>query len=341
MGNRTFQYFLNWVKDGNGPPAETGEQGQDWIDRFIYSFIAVGPPFLGAPKALRSTASGDRLGLEGFLSEQEGLTFGRTIGTGAFLYPVGDEYFLKNTPFTTFFYLTKTEGAEKKLADFQALSAEEGLLEAGAQIQVNWLKNYYQDNPYYGGAKGQERVLSAPPVKRMYAIYGVNLDTELLYFYKKATPDSVKLYSHVTDSFPGYKSRGGILFETSNSPQKCILDDTGLAGTRSGDGTVPYASLSFCKKWRSQIPDLKITEVEKADHRQILNTPYLFKLLIEYIARAPESKHAVIGDLEHPLKSNISSPNIVFSAPAASSPPIATSSQSDDLRHSVSTPSLH
>jgi hypothetical protein len=41
MGNRVFQYFLIWVER---------ERGREWIDTHIHGLIAMGAPFLGAPK---------------------------------------------------------------------------------------------------------------------------------------------------------------------------------------------------------------------------------------------------------------------------------------------------
>ena len=41
MGNRVFQYFLKWVER---------ELGRNWIDDHIHCSLALGAPYLGAPK---------------------------------------------------------------------------------------------------------------------------------------------------------------------------------------------------------------------------------------------------------------------------------------------------
>ena len=44
MGNRCVQYFLRWALQ---------LYGQDWIDENVHAFLALGPPFIGAPKCVR------------------------------------------------------------------------------------------------------------------------------------------------------------------------------------------------------------------------------------------------------------------------------------------------
>lgn len=40
-------------------------------------------------------------------------------------------------------------------------------------------------NPLYGGEHKDEFILKAPPVDRLYAIYGINLETEVAYIFKQ------------------------------------------------------------------------------------------------------------------------------------------------------------
>jgi hypothetical protein len=49
--------------------------------------------------------------------------------------------------------------------------------------------DFYQNDPLFGT---QEENLKAPPVDRLYAIYGINLKTENFYFYKES-PGLTKL----------------------------------------------------------------------------------------------------------------------------------------------------
>ena len=58
MGNRCVQYFLHWLKLSD----------PSFLEQNIHSFMALGPPFLGAPKTIRSLIVGDAMGLEVFFS---------------------------------------------------------------------------------------------------------------------------------------------------------------------------------------------------------------------------------------------------------------------------------
>ncbi|GKY96096.1 hypothetical protein MPSEU_000569800 [Mayamaea pseudoterrestris] len=78
LGCRTAHYFLNFCLH---------HRGQAWIDRYIHTYMPVGAPHLGAPKALRAMVSGDKMGLDAFLSDEEGLVLGRSFGSGAWLFP--------------------------------------------------------------------------------------------------------------------------------------------------------------------------------------------------------------------------------------------------------------
>ena len=76
-------YFLLWAKKNIG---------QEWIDHNIHAFLALGGPFLGAPKAVRSVVSGDRMDLDVFLTHQEGLFMCRRSASLPWLFPVDERY---------------------------------------------------------------------------------------------------------------------------------------------------------------------------------------------------------------------------------------------------------
>jgi Lecithin:cholesterol acyltransferase len=78
LGCKTGHYFLNYVEK---------HFGRAWIDKHIHTYLPVGAPHLGAPSAVRSLISGEKMGLDTFLSDAESLAFGRTIGSGPFLLP--------------------------------------------------------------------------------------------------------------------------------------------------------------------------------------------------------------------------------------------------------------
>ncbi len=55
------------------------KKGQEWIDKHIHSFMAIGPIFLGAPKAIRAIINGDKMGLETFVKDDQALVMGRFV----------------------------------------------------------------------------------------------------------------------------------------------------------------------------------------------------------------------------------------------------------------------
>ncbi|KAG7368984.1 lecithin:cholesterol acyltransferase [Nitzschia inconspicua] len=78
MGCKNAHYFLNFVER---------KRGRKWIDQHIHTYMPIGAPHLGAPKALRSTISGDKMSLDTFLNDEEALVLGRSFGSGPWLLP--------------------------------------------------------------------------------------------------------------------------------------------------------------------------------------------------------------------------------------------------------------
>ena len=66
---------------------------------------------------------------------------------------------------------------------------------------------------------------------------------------------------------------GGIAYETKNTAQNKLR-----GRKRGGDGTVPYASLSYCTHWKKEI-DVVVEELEGAEHREILKDKTFTRLV--------------------------------------------------------------
>ncbi|KAL3907473.1 MAG: hypothetical protein SGILL_008861, partial [Bacillariaceae sp.] len=77
MGAKVGEYFFRWVH----------RKDPTWTQKYIHTYFPVGGAHLGAPKALRSLLTGDRMGLEAFLSWSDALSFGRSLGSGIGLVP--------------------------------------------------------------------------------------------------------------------------------------------------------------------------------------------------------------------------------------------------------------
>jgi hypothetical protein len=129
----------------------------------------------------------------------------------------------------------------------------------------------------------------APPVKRVKAIYGINVPTEVGAVYEPATVvvESDKVTPlHVIDTsvrLPSnavYKVEDGVIYETESTPN---LDCNGAIVYRSGDGTVPYWSLQHCRTWASRTCRVEVNEIVGAEHREILTDKRFHAVLKNYL----------------------------------------------------------
>jgi len=120
-----------------------------------------------------------------------------------------------------------------------------------------------------------------PPVHRIHAIYGINLPTEVGVLLDRpsqcVSTTKNETSRHRVDiqaklavlRSSGYKTRQGIIYE----------EKYGLQAT--GDGTVPYFSLSHCKSW-SDCRHVTTVQLHGAEHREILADGRFHKAVIEY-----------------------------------------------------------
>jgi len=76
---QTAHYLLNFAK---------AKEGQEWIDKYMHTYFPVGAPHLGAPKSMRCTIIGDKMGLDTFLTEEEALTCARSFGSVPWMFPL-------------------------------------------------------------------------------------------------------------------------------------------------------------------------------------------------------------------------------------------------------------
>lgn len=252
LGTRVFHYFLLWIEN---------TVGRHWIDEKIDLWIPVGPLWLGAPKSIRATVSGERMGLEDFLYPEEGIELSR-FSSSVWMFPTHTPDF----EFQAYSFL-RDENTQKHVAK----SNEEIMLEGDVAVHNEIYDRHYRQNKYFVGDK---LLLKPPPIEKIFAIYGVNLKTETFFFFKENTSNSLtKLELDPTGQFPNYVVEGGIAYETKDTKQNMLKGKP-----RSGDGTVPYASLAYCKKWRKEIK-VRVEELEGADHRVILRDKRFHRLV--------------------------------------------------------------
>eukprot|EP01043_Picozoa_sp_COSAG02_P086889 COSAG02_NODE_24267_length_693_cov_1.267677_2_plen_166_part_01 len=121
--------------------------------------------------------------------------------------------------------------------------------------------------------------------------YGINLDTEVGYFFKNKNgvelmpsgPKSscgVELDSTASMSNLNFKVKSGVIFETGTTQH--TIDETEIRA--SGDGTVPYKSLRYSEQWDSPTCRSEIVEIDKSEHREILADSRFHTVLLEYLS---------------------------------------------------------
>jgi hypothetical protein len=174
----------------------------------------------------------------------------------------------------------------RKQKEYQEFSGYDILEREGVDQTLRMIKEVYDDDAF------EPRSISsseAPPVKRVHAIYGINVPTEIGGVYKRKdsclSEDELKnLYVLDTkasvDHKSGYVVKSGVLMETPKTVQK-------VANNRSvcGDGTVPYWSLQHCNTWKSPDREVSIVELDRAEHREILADSRFHKALVKYCRR--------------------------------------------------------
>mmetsp|Transcript_10073 Transcript_10073/g.21646 ORF Transcript_10073/g.21646 Transcript_10073/m.21646 type:complete len:716 (+) Transcript_10073:79-2226(+) len=155
----------------------------------------------------------------------------------------------------------------------------------GLEKSLRFIKQAYDDDEY--GPRHYSS-MEPPPIKRVHAIYGVNLPTEVGCVYSRqdtCLSDNVLQSLYLPDEKAkiskntGYKMSGGLIMETPNTAQKV----SGGIIEKSGDGTVPYWSLAHAKTWNSKECRVTVKELDKAPHREILNDTRLHEGILNYV----------------------------------------------------------
>ena len=174
---------------------------------------------------------------------------------------------------------------------YQEFSGYDIMEREGLQPMLEVVRDVY-DNDEVGPRSTSS--VDAPPVKRVHAIYGINLPTEVgaVYRQKDTTISSKRLKNiHKLDTKAsisglgnnGHQVKNGILLETSKTMQT-------VANNRqvSGDGTVPYWSLQHVNTWKGQCDELSVVEIDKAEHREILADSRFHTALENYCKKSAQ-----------------------------------------------------
>lgn len=232
MGNRVTLYFLQWIKNSN--PGQEG-WGQAWLDKYIERYIAVAPPFLGAPMSVRMVATNDPIKLASlFLSGMKPVL--QSFSSIPWLFPVQEaeeaEYFN-----TSHFAFVKTADSYEPQGIVQTLT------KAGGQDTILTYREDYQNDANFSEQKYGSKGIECPPVEKLDVIYAPGTPTEIGAYYTELNGE-LSLDTTKSEKQDLFVVNKGLRLETSQTTQK--IDGT----QNSGDGLVPYASLVYFKQWQ-------------------------------------------------------------------------------------------
>ncbi|KAG6542404.1 hypothetical protein Mapa_016233 [Marchantia paleacea] len=124
-------------------------------------------------------------------------------------------------------------------------------LDPTCNVTLQHLYKYYLEDPVLNPLTPWER----PPIKNVYCMYGMDLKTEVAYTFAptaKPYPENWQITDIV------YETEGGTLSTRSGAKVE------GTYRQASGDLTVPYHSLSYCKNWLG--PRVNITRTPQRAH---------------------------------------------------------------------------
>ena len=161
----------------------------------------------------------------------------------------------------------------------------------GTSNALNLLRDTYAKDPM---GPLSLSAWQAPPVKKVTAIYGINLPTETAAVYKRNPSVQISMSDKGSmqqlfvldkdaslnqDASKTHVIKDGLISETKKTPQNII---GGGIENKSGDGTVSYWSLQHSRCWRLKC-DVIIHELEGAEHQEILNDKRFHALLLELL----------------------------------------------------------
>jgi ankyrin repeat protein/pimeloyl-ACP methyl ester carboxylesterase len=279
MGNRVVQYFLKWL-------VSTGQS--EWIDTHVHAYLAMGAPFLGSSKSIRTVLFGESMGLEMFLTKDESLYMARISASLPWLYPIQESHYpdeiirVSSDPTLT----TNTP----TIAPYTPTPFT-SLLQSYVPRSLKFYEDFYVRNPLVlcpSHANGIPPVLEPPPVKRVWVVNGINRQTEIGYYLRGKKLD----LDTTADRFSGKKfaeinPRGllienGIAYETNDTYQPSVKT------YKSGDGTIPYCSLNYAAaEWADDV-HVYTVEVDGAEHREMLHHDAVFNEILNLVCGTME-----------------------------------------------------
>jgi len=247
LGNLFIQYFFNYLK------AELGERGLErWADEYVHGLVLGGSPFLGAPGPIQSLLVGATMGLP--IKMEESREMYLTFGSMPWVLPVTPK--TKNKRHSAMNHgeedfpvrvveLTKRNGTRLRPRNEEIVHKNGFFGKIGDEkldsVQRNIEKWYIEDN-FIGGGSPMDPWTPPKGIDQIICVYGVNVPTPVGYRFR----EHPQYNGRYEESDVLLNDRGDIL---DKNGENVLPKNRRFATRTSGDGTVPYFSLSWCHSW--------------------------------------------------------------------------------------------
>eukprot|EP00118_Oscarella_pearsei_P000013 m.3974 g.3974 ORF g.3974 m.3974 type:complete len:737 (+) comp10031_c0_seq1:164-2374(+) len=287
LGNVVFHYFTEWLK------ADLGIFNyQNWLDKYIHTFIAAAPPVLGAMDGLQGVLSGITFGLPAFPIHEArhlGLTFSSAhMMTPQPATPGNVNYEAMNPaplriPLAHIEFSGSDEIVDVHTSDVRNGNAYRrlGRYDVMLNYSAEQLSRFYDNDPI---GHVINKPWPRPPIKRVVCAYGVGVPTTVAVKLREseaviADEDGNHRKIAAWDAYDILREEGvpRTFKWSSGNPTDDVTKRLREGVSKSGDGTVPYESLSWCHSWLGD--RVNITRVPQETHftaedvERFLNVP--------------------------------------------------------------------
>uniref|UniRef100_A0A7S4MS34 Uncharacterized protein n=1 Tax=Odontella aurita TaxID=265563 RepID=A0A7S4MS34_9STRA len=262
LGNMFIQYFFEYLR------AELGTRGMErWADEYVHGLVMGGAPWLGAGGPVKSVVVGETMGMP-WTKEQSRDLF-TTWGIFPWMFPYDHK---TNDPrhaamnhdesdFPARVVEVQFRNGTTLLPDNKDIIQDGGFFgQMGPNLDglQQTIDRWYIDDPVIGGGSPLRPFTPPKGIDNIVCAYGVNVPTEVGFKFREH-PDKDGFW----ELDETILNDGGDIRDTSGNfilPRR-----RRFAARKSGDGSVPYYSLSWCHSWFGQ-GAVNITKVPA--HRQ-------------------------------------------------------------------------
>ena len=247
QGNNILLYFVEWLK------LKYPDTYEEWIEGHIWCYIGFGAPLLGSLDGIKAHANGITMGLP--ITELQARDMAITFGSINWFTPLkfndGTSHSNITVSWPEKMVKVIIDGKEREynVEEINNGTLLKDLSEKIKDPSFKHLHRYHQEN-YLDAEVNPLVPPSRPPIKHIYQMYGINLDTDVaLEFSLDKKTNTLKLEHTLTETAGGVLKR-----QQPGLVMPAVLDKNAgdLGHGRSGDATVPYSSLGWAHTWHSE-----------------------------------------------------------------------------------------